>query len=102
MLKKEEQAISIISFLVLNWRDARGHGGDYKPIMQTLSGYLDDLKEEGKMSDKELDILYLKGKIKADEEQLQSHKEQLEELLCEDKVTSIYGDEKQSWKKQFI
>jgi len=81
MLKKEDQAMSIIKFLILNWRDARGHGGDYEPIMKALREYLKALKEEGEMSEKELDILYLKGKIKADEEQLQRHKNNLAKLL---------------------
>lgn len=81
MLKDEKLAMSVISFLVLSWRSARSHLGDYEPIMTALSEYLDALKKEGRLSDGELDILYLKGKIKADEEQLQRHKNKLIELL---------------------
>jgi len=85
MLKKEGQAISIIAFLITNWRDAVGHGGDYETIMSALGGYLDALKEKGKMTDKELDILYLKGKMKADGDQWQRHKLELSKLENEEK-----------------
>lgn len=80
MLKKPEQAITIIAFLIANWRDAVGHDGDYEAIMSALGGYLDALKEKGKMTDKEMDTLYLKAKIKADGDQWQRHKVELSKL----------------------
>lgn len=84
MLKKPEQAIVIIAFLIANWRDAVGHDGDYGAIMHMLGEYLEALKEEGDMTDRELDILYLKGKIKADGDQWQRHKEELSRLEDEE------------------
>jgi hypothetical protein len=84
MLKKPDQAITIIAFLIANWRDAVGHGGDYEIIMSALGGYLDAIKEGVEMTDKELDILYLKGKIKADGDQWQRHKVELSKLLNEE------------------
>ena len=74
MLKKEEQAISIMSFLVFNYRDARDHGGDYEPILGCLTEYHNGLKKVGKLSDDELQVLYLKAKIKAGEEQIKKYK----------------------------
>ena len=81
MLKKEEQAIEIISFLVTSYRKAINHQGDPEPISKIISAYCDALKEYGKMTEEELHILYLKGKIKADEDQLQRHKNEVKELL---------------------
>jgi len=80
MLKKPEQAVVIIAFLIANWRDAVGHGGDYEIVMDGLGGYLDALTEKGEMTDKELEILYLKGKVKADGDQWQRHKLELSKL----------------------
>jgi len=81
MLKKEEQAISIMSFLVLNYRDARDHGGDYAPILGCLTKYHDCLKEVGKLSDDELQVLYLRAKVKANEEQAQGYKNEIGSIL---------------------
>jgi len=81
LLKKEGQAIDIIAFLVTNYRKAINHQGDSEPIMKVITAYNDALKEYGKMTEEELHILYLKGKIKADEEQLQRHKVEVAKLL---------------------
>lgn len=81
MLKKEGQAIDIIAFLVTNYRKAINHQGDPEPIMKVITAYNDALKEYGKMTEEEIHILYLKGKIKADEEQLQRHKDEVKGLL---------------------
>jgi len=81
VLKKEGQAIDIIAFLVTNYRKALNHQGDPEPISKTLTAYCDALKGYGKMTEEELHTLYLKGKIKADGEQLQRHKDEVKELL---------------------
>lgn len=81
MLKNEEQAIDIIAFLVKSYRKAINHQGDPGPIMKIITVYNDTLKEYGKMTEEELHILYLKGKIKADEGQLQRHKDEVKGLL---------------------
>lgn len=81
MIKKEGQAIDIIAFLVTNYRKAINHQGDPEPIMKIITVYCDTLKEYGRMTEGELHTLYLKGKIKADEEQLQRHKDEVEGLL---------------------
>ena len=66
--------------LVSSYRWAMNHQGDPEPISKTISAYCDALKECGRMTEEELHILYLKGKIKADEDQLQRHKNEVEEL----------------------
>jgi len=81
LIKKEGQAIDIIAFLVTNYRKAINHQRDPEPIMKILTAYCGALKEYGKMTEEELHTLYLKGKIKADEEQLQRHKDEVKELL---------------------
>ena len=81
MLKKTEQAISIMSFLVLNYRDARDHGGDYEPILGCLTKYHDCLKGVGKLSDDELQVLYLRAKVKANEEQIKKYKGEIGSIL---------------------
>jgi len=70
LIKNEEQAMAIISFLVTNYRKAINHQGDPEPIVKIISAYCDALKDYGRMTEKEIHILYLKGKIKADEDQL--------------------------------
>jgi len=80
MLKKEGQAVSIMSFLVLNYRDAWNHGGDYEPILGCLTEYHNCLKEVGKLSDDELMVLYLKAKIKANEEKSQEYRIRIAKL----------------------
>lgn len=81
MLKDEEQAIAVIAFLVTSYRKAINHNGEPEPIEKARAAYCDMLKEYGKMTEKELHILYLKGKIKADGWQLQRHQVELKELL---------------------
>jgi hypothetical protein len=89
MLKNEEQAIAIISMLVESYRWAFNHNSDYEPIEKARSAYCEALKEYGKLNEDELHILYLKGKIKADEGQLQRHRLEVAKLLNEKEVMSI-------------
>ena len=80
MLKNEAQAIDVIAFLVTQYRKAINHYGDPDPIEVAREAYCDELKDYGKLTENELHILYLKGKIKADEEQLQRHKVEVAKL----------------------
>lgn len=80
MLKNELQAIEIIAFLVTEYRRAFNHGGDYESIEVTRQTYCNFLATKNKLTEEELHILYLKGKIKADEEQLQRHKVEVAKL----------------------
>lgn len=80
MLKNEKLAITVLAFLVKSYREAINHGGDYEPISQILQNYLDALEKEGNMSKKEIDILYLKSKVKATEEQLQGYHDKIRGL----------------------
>ena len=76
----EEQAIDIIAFLVTQYRKAINHNGEPEPIEKTRAVYCESIKEMADLTDNELHIIYLKGKIKADEEQLERHQEELAEL----------------------
>ena len=78
--KNEEQAISIMAFLVENWRKAVSRKGESEPIMGALQGYLDALKKYRGISDREIDILYLKAKIRATEEQVKEYKEKSKKI----------------------
>lgn len=80
MLKNEEQAIEVIAFLVTSYRKAINHNGDPEPIEKARAAYCDALKEVGDLSEDELHILYLKGKVKADEMQLERHEAELSQL----------------------
>ena len=79
MLKNEVQAIDVIAFLVTQYRKAFNHGGDYYAIEMARCAYCEAL--QGKLTEDELHILYLKGKIKADDEQLQRHKLEVAKLI---------------------
>ncbi|MBU2685834.1 MAG: hypothetical protein KKF27_21545 [Gammaproteobacteria bacterium] len=81
MLKDEAQAIDVISFLVTQYRKAFNHGGDYYAIEIARCAFCEAL--QNKLTEEELHILYLKGKIKADDEQLKRHKNELEILKNE-------------------
>jgi len=76
-LNKKEQAVSIMAFLVKNWRKAVNHRGDFEPIMDALQGYLNALKKHKEITDREIDIWYLEAKIKVTEEQVKDYKERL-------------------------
>ena len=80
MLKKEEQTISIMAFLVLNYREAWNHGGNYEAVSKALSKYNDSLVEEG-VPAKEVEIIYLKAKIRANEEQIKKYNNRIGELI---------------------
>ena len=84
MLKDEAQVIDIIAFLVTQYRKAINHNGEPEPIEKARAAYCEALKEYGKMTEDELHILYLKGKIRADEEQLIRHKTELTELVTQE------------------
>ena len=77
MLKNEEQMIEIISFLVTQYRKAFNHGGDYEAIEEARGVYCGEVKKNNGLNKNELHILYLKGQIKADEEQFERHKKEL-------------------------
>ena len=81
MLKNEEQAIAVIAILVESYRWAFNHNSDYEPIERARAAYCKALKEYADLTEDELHILYLKGKIKADEEQLQRHKVEVAKLV---------------------
>jgi len=83
MLKNEEQMIEIISFLVTQYRKAFNHGGDYEAIEEARGVYCGEVKKNNGLNENELHILYLKGKIKADEEQTQRHKLEVAKLKNE-------------------
>lgn len=80
MLKNEEQAIDVIAFLVTQYRKAINHDGDFEPIEKARGAYCYAFTELDLLNEDELHALYLKGKIRADERQLQRHKEELEIL----------------------
>ena len=80
MLKNEEQIIEIISYLVTQYRKAFNHNGDYESIEKARGIYCEEVKKNNDLSENELHILYLKGKIKADEEQTQRHKFEVAKL----------------------
>jgi len=80
MLKNEEQAIAVIAILVESYRWAFNHNSDYEPIERARAAYCEALKEYADLTEDELHVLYLKGKIRADEEQMVRHKDELEEL----------------------
>ena len=81
MLKNEEQAMEVIAFLVTQYRKAFNHGGDYESIEKARAIYCEEVGKQGELTEDELHILYLKGKIKADDEQLKRHNVELEELI---------------------
>ena len=83
MLKNEEQIIEIISYLVTQYRKAFNHNGDYESIEKARAVYCEEVGKQGKLNEKELHILYLKGKVKADEEQTQRHKLEVAKLKNE-------------------
>jgi len=80
MLKNEEQIIEIISYLVTQYRKAFNHSGDYEAIEKARGVYCEEVGKQGRLDEKELHILYLKGKVKADKEQLERHQEKLKNL----------------------
>ncbi|MBA7557255.1 hypothetical protein ES705_50000 [subsurface metagenome] len=80
MLKKKEQAISIMEFLVLNYRDAWNHRGDHIPILGCLREYQNQLKKIGNLSEDELMGLYLKAKIQANKEKIKEWEYRILEL----------------------
>jgi len=80
MLKNEEQIIEIISYLVTQYRKAFNHSGDYEAIEKARGVYCEEVGKQGRLDEKELHILYLKGKVKADKEQLERHQEELKNL----------------------
>lgn len=81
MLKNEEQAIDIIAFLITSYRKAVNHQGDPEPIEKANKAYCDSLEIYCGMTEKDVHILYLKGKIKADKEQLQRHQVEVAKLM---------------------
>ena len=78
---KEKQAIDIISFLITEYRRAFNHGGDYNSIEETRKCYCDTIKKNWNLSENELHIIYLKGKIDADEKQLKKHQDELTKII---------------------
>jgi hypothetical protein len=89
ILRNEEQAIAVIAILIESYRWAFNHNSDYEPIEKARSAYCEALKEYGKLSEDGLHIIYLKGKIRADEAQLQRHKLEVAKLL-NDKGDDVY------------
>jgi len=73
MLKNEEMAVEIITFLLWNYLLAFHHNGDPVSIKKALEIYCDTLKEEGNLSNDEMHLLYLKGKIGADKMESEKH-----------------------------
>ncbi len=82
-MNSEEQAIEIISYFVIQYRKAFNHGGDYESIEKTRQTYCESIKESWKLSEDDLHIIYLKGKILADQKQLDRHTKEL--MRLEDK-----------------
>jgi len=80
MLKNEKMAIEIITFLVKNYRLAMHHNGDPVPIDKARTAYCAALKEEGNLTDDDVLLLYLKGKIPADKIVLEKHLKAKSEL----------------------
>ena len=72
--------IEIISFLVTQYRKAFNYNGDYESIEKARGIYCEEVKKNNDLNEKELHILYLKGKVKADKEQLERHQEELKNL----------------------
>jgi len=81
MIKKsEEQAIDIIAFLVTQYRKAFNHDMEMHAIEKARAEYCRWLKIDCDLSEDELHYIYLHGKIKADEMQLERHKKEAKEL----------------------
>ena len=76
-IDNEQQAIEIISYLVSEYRRAFIQGGDYKSIQICRGAYCNAIKESWKLSEKDLHVIYLKGKILADEYQIDRHRKEL-------------------------
>ena len=79
----EEQAIDIIAFLVTQYRKAINHNGEPEPIEKARAVYCETIKEVADFTENELHVLYLRGKIRADEMQLERHRDELENLVNE-------------------
>ena len=76
--------------MVTQYRKAFNHNGDYESIEKARAVYCEEVGKQGKLNEKELHILYLRGKIKADEEQLQRHQFILLELQNElEKINNL-------------
>ncbi len=73
MLKNEKMAVEIITFLLWNYLLAFHHGGDPVSVKKSITVYCDALKEECNLSDDEMQLLYLKGKIGADKMESEKH-----------------------------
>ena len=73
MLKNERMAIDIITFMVTNYRLAMHHNGDPISIDKARTAYCAALKEEGNLTDDDISLLYLEGKIPADRIVLEKH-----------------------------
>ena len=73
MIKNEEMAVEIITNLLWNYLLAFHHGGDPVSIKKALTVYCEALKEECNLSDDEMQLLYLKGKIGADKMESEKH-----------------------------
>ena len=72
-----------MTFLVLNYREAWNHGGNYEAVSKALSKYNDSLVEEG-ITPEEVELLYLKAKIRANEEQIKKYNYRINQLLIKE------------------
>ena len=73
MLKNRQMALDIITFLVVRYRLAIHHNGDPISIDKARTAYCAALKEEGNLTDDDITLLYLDGKIPADRIVMEKH-----------------------------
>ncbi len=73
MLKNRQIALDIITFMVVRYRLAMHHNGDPISIDKARTAYCAALKEEGNLTDDDISLLYLEGKIPADRIVLEKH-----------------------------
>ena len=73
MLKNRQMALDIITFMVTNYRLAMHHNGDPISIDKARTAYCAALKEEGNLTDDDITLFYLDGKIPADRIVMEKH-----------------------------
>ena len=73
MLKNRQMALDIITFMVVRYRLAMHHNGDPISIDKARTAYCAALKEEGNLTDDDITLLYLDGKIPADRIVMEKH-----------------------------
>ena len=73
MLKNRQMALDIITFMVVRYRLAMHHNGDPISIDKARIAYCAALKEEGNLTDDDITLLYLDGKIPADRIVMEKH-----------------------------